>query len=49
MSLFLFTVTSDEIITDPAALNSYLKSVEEKERKYNLGKLQQNVTTVNIV
>ncbi|XP_033647233.1 transmembrane protein 209-like [Asterias rubens] len=30
-------LTSDEIITDPAALNSYLKSVEEKERKYNLG------------
>ncbi|XP_072038570.1 transmembrane protein 209-like isoform X2 [Amphiura filiformis] len=31
------TVTSDAIITDKNALNSYLKSYEEKERRHQLG------------
>ncbi|XP_038067904.1 transmembrane protein 209-like [Patiria miniata] len=30
-------LTSEDAITDPASLNSYLKSVEDKERKYQLG------------
>ncbi|XP_022081205.1 transmembrane protein 209-like isoform X1 [Acanthaster planci] len=30
-------LTSEEAITDPASLSSYLKTVEEMERKYQLG------------